>query len=160
MQTTLFAVRVAVGAVSHVDLPLNDLLAAVVKSASTEALGAMRTNVSASGPTGGDNPLFDASKGGVYQPPSERLQKEGYLALCQFMQRMESPSTACCGARFQCPSCGSTRSGDCVCVSWREGMVRVPNGKGGLVWVKKVNEVAYAEKIARENAMSGNGPHA
>lgn len=38
-QVSFYALRVPVGMVSHVDLPLDDLLAALVNSAPTEVLG-------------------------------------------------------------------------------------------------------------------------
>lgn len=158
VQVTLFALRVAVGMVSHVDLPLNDLLAAVVRSASTEVLGAMGTRIFAS--TLADAAQLRTESTGVErQPPPERLQKEGYLALCRFMQAAERPSTACCGTRFQCFSCGSVSHRNCVCISWRDQMVRVPNGKGGLVRVKRANEAAYTEKVRHEAEMCQFGPN-
>lgn len=158
-QVSLLALRVAVGMVSHVDLPLDDLLAAVVRSASTEMLDGVRMSTSASGHTAA-TPSFRTSAEGDREQEPQRLQKDAYTAMCKFMQRFENPPTRCCGSRFRCSTCGSTRSSDCYCVSWRAGMVRVQNGKGGLVWVKNTNEEAYAEKIAREAELTRRGQHA
>lgn len=149
MQVSLKALRVAVGLVAHVDLPLDDLLAAFTLSVSTEVLGAMGTNIPIADLTEA-TPLLDESTGADEQRQRHRLQKEGYAALCRFMQILETPPTSSCGWRFRCSSCRSNQRNDCGCVSWKDEMVRVRNGKGGLVWVKKTNERAYKAKISRE----------
>ena len=78
----------------------------------------------------------------------QRLESEGYAALGRFTLRVESPPNSCCGIfSSDCSSCGSTRRNECDCVSWRDEMVRVGNGKGGLVWVKRANAAAYKQKI-------------
>lgn len=146
---SFYALRVAVGMVSHVDLPLDDLLAALVNSASGELLGAMGTTISvpASGLTEA-TPLPNESTEADQHP--QRLQKESYEALGQFLQKVESPPRSCCGLRSsRCCSCGFTRRDGCDCISWRDEMVRVRNGKGGVVWVKQANVAAYKEKIDR-----------
>ena len=150
---SFYAFRVAVGMVSNVDLPLDDLLAALVMSASTELLGTTEASIPAPSLTEA-TPLPDGWAGVEERQEQQRLQKQGYEALCKFMQRAESPSTACCGYRPRCSTCGSARRTDCACVNWRDEMDRVPNGKGGLVWVKKSNKAAYKEKIDREAAWS------
>lgn len=146
---SFYALRVAVGMVSHVDLPLDDLLAALVATASADVLDAMGTSVSVPRLTE-STPLPNDLTGVEAKQQLQRMHREGYAALCEFMQREESPSSLCCGLRFQCATCGSTQSNDCGCVSWRDEMVRVRNGKGGLVWVKKTNKAAYEEKTKRE----------
>lgn len=149
-QVSYYALRVAVGMVSHVDLPLDNLMAALTMSASAEVLAAMGTSISISGLTKATR-LPDESNGVLEQGEQHRLQKQGYAALCEFMQKLETPpATLCCGIRGRCSTCGSTQRNNCYCVSWRDEMVRVRNGKGGLVWVKKANEAAYKEKICRE----------
>ena len=156
-QVSLFALRVAVGTVSNVDLPLDDFLDALVRSSSKDLLDGMGNTVPVSG-TPVAAPLHSESSGDGRRLPPEKLQKAAYAALCQFMQTVESPSSTCCGFRARCSTCGSTRDAGCVCVRWKAEMARVPNGKGGLVWVKKTNEAAYVEKIAREGKRSRNCP--
>lgn len=154
---TLYALRVAVGMVSHVDLPLNDVVAALVNSASTEVLGAWATSISAPGLTEATLLPTGSTDGDV---PPQKLQEEGYAALCRFMQRVENESTSRSGLRFKCFSCGSSKQNDPACESWRDKMVRVRNGKGGVVWVKTANEEAYTAKIAAEAGRSRAAPHA
>lgn len=149
MQASLSALRLAVGMVSHVDLPLDDLLAAVVKSASIEVVEAMRKNIPVESPQF-NVPLPNKSRGDAQQHPPERLQRQSYAALCKFMQSVERRSKSLLRLRSKCPGCGSTQKQRCVCVSWKSKMVRVSNGKGGLVWVKTTNEAEYKAKIAVE----------
>ncbi|CAM9330189.1 unnamed protein product [Laminaria digitata] len=146
LQVSLCALRMAVGMVSHVDLPLNDVVAALVKSASTEVLGAMPTGISARGQTQATLLPTESTTGEV---PPQKLQEEGYAALCHFMHGVEN-AMSCGGRRFKFFTCGSCTQIDPTCVNWRDEMVRVRNGKGGVVWVKKANEVAYREKIMAE----------
>ena len=154
-QVTLHTLRVIGGAVFHVDLPLDDLLGAVVKSAATELMGAMGPSISVLGLTL-STPLPNESTGTEEQQRMRRMQEESYAAMCRFMKGVESPSSSCCGQRFRCSSCGSTRRSRCVCVSWRDEMVRVGNGKGGLIWVKKSNEAAFKRKTDEEAERSRN----
>ena len=70
----MLALRVAVGMVSHVDLPLDDTLAAMARSASTEVLGATEKSVSVPAPTY-TAPLRAESTGAEQQLPAERLHK-------------------------------------------------------------------------------------
>lgn len=154
----MICLRLAVGAVSHVDLPGNQYLAALANSVSTELLGAMGTSIPISDLTTAASSLLEESAEGELQPPPKALQEKGYLAACQFMQTMENPPTTCCISRFRCTTCGSTRHKDCFCISWRDVMVRVPNGKGGVAWVKKANMAAYVEKIKLEAEIAANVP--
>lgn len=160
-QVSLLALRIAVGMVSLVDLPCNEYLAALANSASTDLLGTMGTTIPVSSLPGTASTLPGDTIGDENQPPSEKMQKEGYMAMCQFMQEMENPSTLCCRPKVKknaCVSCGSTRTTGCSCVNWRAVMVRVPNGKGGEAWVKKTNEEAYATKIRPEAGESAIRP--
>lgn len=147
-QVCLYVARTAVGLVSHMDLPLDNLLQALAKSASTELLGAMWNTCPIPGQAE-SSVLANGASGANDTAGRQKLQKDGYGALCKYMQKMETPSKSCCGWRSKCSSCESSRRNDCTCVSWKEGMTRVKNGKGGWVWVKKTNETAYAEKIAK-----------
>lgn len=151
------------------DLPLNDLLAAVVKSASGEFLEIMRRGTPGRSPDAA-SPQSTVARG-AQRPPAKKQTQEAYAALCQFMLHVESSSSTCCGVRSQCPYCHASSRGDgCDCVSWKDRMVRVPNGRGAEVWVKTTNkahyidkvkrEVIQREKVAREAERSGNGPHA
>lgn len=156
---SLYALRVAVGMVSNVDLPLDGIMSALTMSASSEVLGAMGTSIPSPCMIE-STPLPDDSTGVKVQRQGQGPHKEGYAALCRVMQRLETPPTSCCGLRFRCSSCGSTQRDDCGCVSWREEMVRLQNGRGGLVWVKRTNETAYRAKISREVELSRACPQA
>lgn len=151
-QVSFYALRVAVGLVSHVDLPLDDLLAALTQSASDEVLSATDGSIFVPGFTEG-TPLLDESAGVAEREQRQRLQEAGYAALCRFMEKVETPSSSCCRP-LQCSSCGSSLRNRCICVSWRGEMVRVRNGRGGLVWVKRTNETDYKEKTRLEAARS------
>ena len=138
------------GIVSNVDLPLNALLDAVARSASpsTQLLGAMQRTCSSERTTATLLPSEPVGCENVDE--ACKLQGASYTALCHFMRNVENQSKGWCGFRFACSNCRSTRKAGCVCVSWRENMVQVENGRGGLVWVKKTNAEEYAEKIAQE----------
>lgn len=133
-QASLICLRLAVGMVAHVDLPVDDLLAAVAKSASTEVVEAMQTSTSYS----------DSSDAAA--------QRQSYAAMRKWMRIVETPSRSVFNLRSKCPGCGSTQKQRCVCVSWKSQMVRVPNGMGGLVWVKTTNEADYKAKVALESS--------
>lgn len=133
--------RLAVGMVSHVDLPLDNLLDAVVKSTSIEVLSAMGTVsdlVSRDPPFDAESPEYEDAK---------RLHGESYAALCHFMHEAENPN-GCCGLRFPWSSSRATQTA--IGASWKDSMRQANNGRGGWVWVKNTNLAEYERKIAQE----------
>lgn len=134
--------------VSNVDLPLNALLNVVAQSASTDLLADMqrRSHPESTAATLLSNEPARWETLGV----ADKLQGESYTALCNFMRSAENQGKGCCGRRLACSSCRATRKAGCVCISWKDNMVQVNNGRGGSVWVKSENMANYTEKIAQE----------
>ncbi|CAM9909050.1 unnamed protein product [Ectocarpus sp. 12 AP-2014] len=128
MQASLWMLRVAVGTVSNVDLPLNEVLGAFVQATGAELLNSMSkvpdTINSGSLPVFGEGATEEETK------RFTNLRGKAYKALCEFMRQKElSPPQRLSG----CLPCGCP-----TIVNWRDGMVQV-----GQAWVLKTNEEAY-----------------
>lgn len=125
--------RVGVGAVSHVDLPLNQVLSAFVQATGAELLNSM-SNV-ADTINSGSLPVFGEGATEAEIQGFKDLRGTAYEALCKFMREVElSPP--------QCLS-GCLRRHRPTIVDWRDSMVQVRNRTGGRAWVLEENKAAY-----------------
>ncbi|CAM9984147.1 unnamed protein product [Ectocarpus fasciculatus] len=133
MQASLWMLRVAVGTVSNVDLPLNEVLGAFVQATGAELLNSM--SKVADTINSGSLPVFGE---GATEAETKRfihLRGKAYKALCEFMRQKElSPPQRISG----CFPCGCP-----TIVNWRDSMVQV-----GQAWVLKTNEEAYRRQHA------------
>lgn len=130
--------RVAVGVVSNVDLPLNEVLGAFVMATGAELLDGV----------GKVPERIDSAALPVFSEGATRAEIEGfkdlrgtaYEALCKFVRDVEpSPPQRLCG----CFPCRRTLA----VVDWRDHMVQVTNPHtGGRAWVLKTNEEAYVRE--------------
>lgn len=120
--------RLAVGTVSNVDLPLNEVLGAFVQATGAELLNSM--SKVADTINSGSLPVFGE---GATEEETERfinLRGKAYEALCDFMRQKELSRPQCISGCLPC--CCPT------VVNWRDNMVQV-----GQAWVLKTNEEAY-----------------
>ncbi|CAM9290372.1 unnamed protein product, partial [Hapterophycus canaliculatus] len=135
MQGSLWVLRVAVGAVSHVDLPLDEVLGAFVKATGAELVASM-SNVtesigSAAIPEFGEGATQDEIDRFIH------LRGTAYKALCDFMSGVESPGCL--------PGCLPRRRTRVV--DWRKNMDRVQNPRTRRwAWVLRGNKDAYVRK--------------
>ena len=141
-QSSLWILRVAVGIVSNVDLPLNETLGAIVEATGAKLLNGFGTQVSTSVSANqrGGLPVFGADSTDGQQREFVKLRARAYEFLCDFMHNMESsPPQGCYG----CLPFYSPPPTDESMVDWRDSMVQIRGRSGGWVWVLKKNEVAY-----------------
>ncbi|CAM9585483.1 unnamed protein product [Scytosiphon promiscuus] len=133
---SLWMLRVGVGVMSNVDLPLNGVLEAFVQATGAEVLNSMSgvpdTISSDSLPAfGAGAPEADVKK-------FKLLRGKAYEALCAFMRDVESlhpPRSGC--LPFGC-------LGPSDIFDWRTSMVQVKNPRTGRhAWVLKTNKKAY-----------------
>lgn len=122
----------AVGTVSNVDLPLNEVLGAAVQATGSELLDGMGTGIP--GSIGRDR-VPDFALGATAE--QKELQGTAYDFLCEFMRKAEPTRRA---VRIPCCRRSNPR------VNWKDSMVQVRNRQGGWAWVLKENEKAYLAK--------------
>ena len=130
----------AVGTVSNVDLPLNEVLGAIVQATGSELLERVGTEA----PSAIKDGPGQMSAGGATDG-RKILQGTAYKFLCEFMQEVE-PSEPPPPRWSTCLSCHSpsvARTPPTCSVSWKDSMVQVRNRKRGWVWVLKENKDAY-----------------
>ncbi|CAN0244153.1 unnamed protein product [Pylaiella littoralis] len=140
MQGSLWVLRVVVSTVSHVDLPLSELLGAFVKATGAElvdGVGKVPGRISRAAV-----PVFGEGATTEEIQRFRRLRGNAYEALCEFMRDVEtSPS----GRLSGCLPCCCTQA----VVNWRDSMVQVENPRTRrLAWVLKTNKDAYVGKHA------------
>lgn len=128
-QGALWLLKIAIGTVSNVDLPLHAVLGAVINTAAGEMLDSMPRNFNA-----------DATIEVGQSEEFKRLHGPAYEALCKFLENAEPRKEAlCCRClRRFCGKAPASRGTD-----WRDHMVRVKNGIGGWAWVRRSNAEAY-----------------
>lgn len=139
-QGSLWVLRVVVSTVSHVDLPLSELLGAFVKATGAElvdGVGKVPGRISRAAV-----PVFGEGATTEEIQRFRRLRGNAYEALCEFMRDVEtSPS----GRLSGCLPCCCTQA----VVNWRDSMVQVENPRTRrLAWVLKTNKDAYVGKHA------------
>lgn len=124
-----------VGAVSHVDLPLNDLLSAFVQATGAEVLDSMsKVSVTIGS---GSIPVFGEGAKEAEIEKFTRLRGEAYRALCTFMHDVDSRRQR----RSGCLPCRGPRQ---PFIDWRKSMVQVENPRTGrYAWVLNENKDAY-----------------
>lgn len=135
-------VKIAVGVVSHVDLPLHDMLGALFKATTAEVVDNVQ-NVRASD---NNRSLFnaDAEREEGQTKEFKDLHGEAYESLCEFMREKESTKRAGCLTFLPWRSREAPTTTDDV--DWRTHMVQVKNGIGGWAWVMNENKEAYTVK--------------
>lgn len=127
--------RVAVGAVSNVDLPLNEVLGAFVQATGAELLDSMHkeapgTMNSGSLPVFGERATVEEIQG------FKDLRGAAYEYLCDFMRKVELSPLRCWSRCLPCHR-------PLTIVNWRDCIVQVKNRTGGCAWVLKTNKEAY-----------------
>lgn len=133
----------AVGTVSNVDLPLNEVLGAMVQATGAELLEELGTKPPSAVNNNGPGSLPSAA---VADGRSQVLQGTAYKFLCEFMQEAE-PSQLPPPRLFGCLPC--LRSSAPITppttssVHWKDSMVQVRNARGGWAWVLNENKDAY-----------------
>lgn len=134
--------RVAVGTVANVDLPLHDMLGALIKATTAEALN----NVASVSISDRDRSVFsaDAKHTEGQTEDFKDLHGPAYESLCAFMRKREREELPRCSSRFLPFS--STRPRSQTAVDWRDNMVEVENGIGGWSWVLRNNKDNYCLK--------------
>lgn len=145
-QGTLWLVRVAVGSVANVDLPLHDMLNALVMATATEVLNTVASEM----------PIADTEQS-VFNADAKHTEKQSeyfkelhgsaHESLCAFMRKQERKED-----RAQCCTflrCFSGETPKPTGVDWRDHMVQVENGIGGWAWVLKDNEQKYRRQNGR-----------
>ncbi len=140
-QASLWILRVAVGTVSNVDLPLDEVLGAMVQATGPELLEGMGTKPP-SAVNDGPGPVPSA---GATDGRRQVLQGEAYKFLCEFMQEVE-PSQLPPPRLFGCLPClhsSTPITPPTASVNWKDSMVQVRNARGGWAWVLKENMEAY-----------------
>ncbi|CAN0171033.1 unnamed protein product [Scytosiphon promiscuus] len=150
MQASLWVLRVAVGIVSHVDLPLNEVLGAAVKAAGTELVEGIGTEVPSTIRT--DLSAFEEGVPIAKIQEFKDLQGPAYRSMCELMGGAEMPPPRCC---FWCPPCHRAPS---LSISWKDSMVQERNGQGGWAWVLKTNREAYVRDRDAASAGSKRAP--
>lgn len=146
-QASLWILRVAVGTVSNVDLPLNEVLGAVVKATGAELLEGIGTEVPSTIKTD-SFPAFGEGATEKQIQSFKELRGTAYEALCKFMQEAEpsQPPPRRCWPR--CRSRSSTPPPTPTTLSWEDSMVQVRNRNGRWAWVLNDNEKAYRARQA------------
>lgn len=130
--------RVAVGCVANVDLPLHEMLSALVNATADEIL----SNVASVPIPDGDQSVFNADAKHTEEQSDgfKDLHGSAYESLCTFMRKQERKDRARCCTLFPCLSRETLKP---TSVDWRDHMVQVENGIGGWAWVLKDNEQKY-----------------
>lgn len=136
-QASLWILRVAVGTVSNVDLPLNEVLGAAVKATGAELVDGIGTE--ALGTVNTDRPpLFGEGATDAKIQEFKDLQGPAYESLCNFMREAEASPRR----RWSwCLPCLSQSIPPTAC--WKESMVQERTRNGGWAWVLKENQAAY-----------------
>ncbi|CAM9917938.1 unnamed protein product [Ectocarpus fasciculatus] len=142
MKASLWILRVAVGTVSSVDLPLNQVLEAAVKATGAAVLDEMGTEV----PNSVDSdpvPVF--GEGATVEQKQEFMELQGtaYKFLCDFMQEAEPSTPRRLSACLPCCRPSTPPTDLTPTVNWKDSMVQVRNSNGRWAWVLKKNEEAY-----------------
>lgn len=143
LQVSLWLLRVAVGTVSHVDLPFDSLVDAITKAFGAEVGGTVGVDVPAS-IFEGQCALSGIETTDVQSCKVKDLQGKAYAALCAFMRNIEHPAG---GHLAYCSCCAQPSVGR----DWKDSMVQVDDGDGGTAWVLRENQEAY-ERAAAVNA--------
>ncbi|CAN0014690.1 unnamed protein product [Pylaiella littoralis] len=165
MQASLWILRTAVGFVSNVDLPMNEVLGAAVNTTGAALVDGIGTEVPSTINTDGISVLEEGEAGEKIKE-LKRLQGPAYEFLCEFMRKMEAPPPRrCFGCLPRSLSChrqssqstqvtGPTQSTGC----WKDKMVQERNGNGGWAWVLRDNQKAYVRDRDAASAASVGGP--
>ena len=143
---SLWILRVAVGTMSNVDLPLNDLLSAVAHATGAELVDGVATEVS-NAVRDDPVPVFGEGATDSQIQGFKTLRGKAYEALCEFMPKVESPHSRC---RSCClPFCGRSTT----FLNWRDYMIQAenPNTRGGGAWVLRTNKEAYLRQQTGEH---------
>lgn len=139
-QGSLWLLKIAVGFVANVDLPLHDMLGALVNAT---AAGVLDAAENAPIPDY-DQSVFnaDAKHTEGQNPEFKELTGEAYEALCAFMREQEPKERARCS----CLPLLSKRAPAPRGVDWREHMVQIEGCIGGWAWVRKENAMEYTRQ--------------
>lgn len=127
------------GTVSHVDLPINELLGALVTGMDAEVVDAVGTKVadylgrSAFKP---DASCLDGQSGEF-----KKLHGPAYESLCAFMRRLEKRANL--HARMVRIIPCISRKPTSTFVDWKASMEQVPDHSGGWLWVLKKHAAEY-----------------
>lgn len=116
------------------DLPLNEVLGAVVQAAGDALLDGIGTDIPG---TISNDPVPDFTTGA--SAAHKELQGTAYKYVCEFMRKAEPTrrKSVCIPChRPSTPPMPPT-------VNWKDSMVQVRNGQGGWAWILKKNEGAY-----------------
>lgn len=148
----------AVGTVSNVDLPLNQVLDAAVKATGAAVLDGIGTEV----PNSIDDdavPVFGEGATAAQKQGFKDLQGAAYQFLCDFMQGAEPSSPRRLSGCLPCcrpitPPTDLTPPP----VSWKDSMVQVRNRNGRWAWVLKKNEEAYRRGIGDASSAGSARP--
>lgn len=129
---------------ANVDLPLHDMLDALVEATAAEALD----NVATMPIPDGDQSVFNADARHAEGQNAEfkDLHGSAHESLCEFMHKQERKDRARCCTFLPCFS-GETPKP--TGVDWRDHMVQVENGIGGWAWILKDNEEKYRRQNGR-----------
>lgn len=139
--------RVAVGAVSNVDLPLNKVLGAFVMATGAELLdgvGKVPDRISSA-----VLPVFSEGATGAEIDGFKDVRGKAYEGLCKFMRDVELSPPQCLSG---CLPCHRTLA----VVDWRDHMVQVRNPRTERrAWVLKTNEEVYLREHGGAPATAG-----
>eukprot|EP00752_Nemacystus_decipiens_P012508 g11078.t2 len=137
MQVSLWILRVAVGTLSRVDLPLNGLLDAVAHATGAELVDGVARNASIA-MNGDAVPVLGEGEGATNSQIERfrHLRGKAYEALCELMPKLESPRPRCSSA------CLPFRRPTVAFVNWRDHAVQVEDHRG-WAWVLRTNKEAY-----------------
>lgn len=141
--------RVVVGAVTNVDLPLHDLLAVLAEEAASGVIDAtmeacndrLENNAQscAQRPFNSDEFDANASLSGGQPDVFKKFQGKAYESLCNFMQDLEKKyEPSCC--RLMCVP-GKPQLPPCK--DWRRSMKLTENRLGRKAWVLNENADKY-----------------
>lgn len=146
-QASLWILRVAVGIVSNVDLPLNDVLGAAVKATGAALVDGIGTEVPSTINTDRVS-VFAEGETAAKTQQCKNLQGAAYDSLCKFMREVEASPPR---GWFGCPRCH--RQSTPPAVNWKTSMVQERNRNGGWAWVLKENLIFFQNREAyvREN---------
>ena len=120
---------------SNVDLPLNEVLGAVVQATGAVLVDEMSTDIPSTMSIDQVS-VFTEGETVAKTQHCKDLQGSAYESLCKFMREAEAPPSR---RWLGCPPCQSSPPAD----SWKTRMVQERNRNGGWAWVLKENRDAY-----------------